>query len=154
MDVEIADLETLEKRMGPVGPHGYSLKQLADAAEGCGALTLGVKTNLDRLRSRTGRFACIALLEDSSHFVCISNIDDNNVYAVDPPELRQIPLEAFSKVWSGKALLISKSPLRLDVEGYALWQYAAVFSIVITSLLGLYRVLRWVRGNRSRGAVA
>lgn len=111
LDLNPPSFEDLEKQLGQPTNMGYSLQQLAEAAKTFHASTLGVQTTLDQLERRSGRFACIAFLEESNHFICIYDIDEKNVYVVDPPDTRAVSREAFSKMWQGKALLISDRPI-------------------------------------------
>jgi len=64
---------------------------------------------------RPNRFVCIALL-DEGRFANIYNIENNNVYIVDPPRNRVIPEALFLQQWSGKALLISNQPILTESE--------------------------------------
>jgi ABC-type bacteriocin/lantibiotic exporter with double-glycine peptidase domain len=110
LDFPVASYEALEQRLGPPSEAGYSMGQLAEAAQGLGASTLGVATTVENLRRRPGRFACIALLKDT-HFVNIADISDQGVSVVDPPRSSTVPVDTFLTQWDGSALLIAPSPL-------------------------------------------
>jgi ABC-type bacteriocin/lantibiotic exporter with double-glycine peptidase domain len=103
------------------------MDQLEQAALKCGAKTLGVQTTLDHLSRRKERFACIALLEKTGHFVLIYDVEPKKVHIVDPPRTREMARDAFQSLWNGKALLISTQPLGpLDEPGISPWVYVMV----------------------------
>lgn len=115
IDFPVASYQEVEDRLGQPSRLGYSLGQLAEVAESYGAYTLGVETQPENLRERDQRFACIAHLEPA-HFVNIAKIDKGLVYVIDPPRDYEIPIDTFRGRWSGKALLISPSPLVPEEE--------------------------------------
>jgi ABC-type bacteriocin/lantibiotic exporter with double-glycine peptidase domain len=110
LDVPIKNYKELEDKLGQPSPLGYSMEQLAEAARGFGAHALGVETSLGNLRLRPNRCVCIALLKEG-HFVNLYDITDDRVYLVDSPETRQVGLDGFRAIWTGKALLISDRPI-------------------------------------------
>lgn len=110
LDLPVKDLEELETKLGQPSQLGYSIEQLSEAARGFGAKTLGVETSLENLRSRPNRFICIALLKQG-HFVNLYDVTDERVYLIDPPNQRQVGLDGFRAIWTGKALLISDQPI-------------------------------------------
>lgn len=151
LDLAPSSFEELEARLGQPTSLGYSLQQLEAAAKDLGAFTLGVETSLGNLLRRPGRFACIALLERSGHFVCVYDADEDHVYLIDPPESRKSARDAFSAVWSGKALLLSDRPIDLALPYRFPWRIAFWGSIVAAALLGGAEYLRRRRaaGDRS-----
>jgi ABC-type bacteriocin/lantibiotic exporter with double-glycine peptidase domain len=115
LDFPLASLSELESKLGQPSAAGYSMGQLAEAAQSCGAETLGVETNFDNLRRRPGPFACIALV-DEHHFVNIAGIDDTYAHIIDPPRDYNLPLDTLRSQWDGKALLIAKEPLLAEED--------------------------------------
>ena len=140
LDLPPKDYQELEGKLGQPGPFGYSMEQLAEAARGFGAQARGVETSLENLRSRPDRFACIALLKEG-HFVNIYDITDDRVFLVDPPETRQVGLDSFRAIWSGKALLISDRPIPDEsaLERRYSWRRASAIALaVLTSAGAIY----------------
>jgi len=120
LDLPVPEYDDLEAKLGQPSQLGYSLDQLDSAARQYHAHTLPVETSLDNLEARNGRFACIALLERSKHFVCVYDIDDSNVYIIDPPGHDKMSRSAFAALWQGKALLLSdKAMSPLSTTDYA-----------------------------------
>lgn len=111
LDLSVGDFEKLDKTMGIPTSLGYSMEQMCDAASKMNAFPLAVNTSLNMLTQRKGRFACIALLEKTGHYVCIYDIDDDDVFLVDPPEKRIIPRDVFVNLWNGKAIIVSNKPI-------------------------------------------
>ena len=105
--------DDVEKALGPATPSGYSIGQLAKAAESSGFHTLGVQTSLGALRLRKPPFACIALIRDT-HFVNFAEIDDRELSVIDPPRAYGIPVSTLPSVWQGHALLIAPKPLEAE----------------------------------------
>ena len=54
LDIDVPTVESLEQALGQPGTIGYSMEQLALAAEAFGAHTLGVQTSLKHLERRRG----------------------------------------------------------------------------------------------------
>lgn len=119
------------------------MRQLAEAASSFGAYTAGVVTSLENLERRAGRFACVALLEGEGHYVCIYDLDRSSVFLVDPPRERVVSRGAFSKLWSGRALLLSDRPLAATARCAAWVLPTALVSAVVVLTLGLWAA--WIR---------
>jgi ABC-type bacteriocin/lantibiotic exporter with double-glycine peptidase domain len=138
---EIRDYSALESRLGPPGRLGYSIEDLSKAAESYRAQVAGVETSIARLQERTGRFACIALL-DRGHFVLVYDVRDGLVFVADPPDKSTISVEAFQVIWNGKALLISDQPIVPESQihvastrpGYIAYSFSALFLIAAVAL--------------------
>lgn len=138
LDIDIPSVESLEEKLGQPGMAGYSMEQLARAAEAFGAHTLGIETSLEHLERRPGRFACIALLEGSSHYVCIYDVHGQGIGIVDPPNSQVVQREAFAPIWSGKALLIARSPIEpLLGATFPFRTLAAVLAAVILAAVAI-----------------
>jgi Protein of unknown function (DUF1573)/Peptidase C39 family len=128
------------------------MQQLAEAAGAFGAHAVGVKTTLADLERRRQRFACIALLEDTGHFVCIYDLDPTTVYLADPPEQRGVVRDAFDRLWGGKALLISDVPIEPPAQAWSgAWLLAAVG---MCALIGAVLGRTVLRGRTARAAAA
>lgn len=106
LNLPVESTVQLEGLMGDPFPSGYSLAELAAAAETCGARTLGVKTTFENLQKRPGRFACIAFV-GGDHFVLFGDVKDQMVTYVDPPRMTTLPTATVLNEWQGEALLIS-----------------------------------------------
>jgi ABC-type bacteriocin/lantibiotic exporter with double-glycine peptidase domain len=125
LDRQVPDYAALEAKLGSPTAQGYSMERLAEVARQYGVYALGVETTLDALRDRPGRFACIAYL-DQGHFVNIYDVDDKQVYLIDPPDHRAASADAFAAVWKGRALLIANEPISVDSpRGQAWWPLIA-----------------------------
>jgi len=107
---EVRDYAALEAKLGQPGRLGYSMDELAKAAQGYGASVEGVETTVEGLEGRPGRFACIALL-DRGHFVNVYDVEGDEVHLADPPGLRTVSRASFGAIWGGKALLLSDRPI-------------------------------------------
>lgn len=115
LDIPVGSFSELEAKLGQPTAQGYSMGQLADAAESFGAKTLGVETTFDNLRRRPSRFACMALV-DNHHFVNLTEVGDTHVHVIDPPRDYTLPLETLRSMWDGKALLISNEALLAEED--------------------------------------
>lgn len=146
----VGSFEAFEKELGGPSAMGYSMEQLARAAESHGAYSLGVQTSLAHLESRPGRFACIALLERDGHFVCIYDIDDRSVFVVDPPEYRVVARDAFERLWPGKAVLISNSVIS-PLSRFRIRPWAIAGGCTLAGVVGLVAVVYARRRRASRG---
>lgn len=146
LNVPVGNFETLEKTLGQPTNMGYSIYQLCDATTKLNTFSLAVETNLPQLESRKGKFACIALLEKTGHYVCIYDIDDQNVFIVDPPEKRVIPRDTFLKLWNGKAILLSDKPIELQssYDSNLITNFIYLLTILIT-IIAIRSVLHSVR---------
>lgn len=148
LNLPVGNYEEFEARLGQPTRLGYSMQQLSDGAALFGAHTLAVDTSLSNLQRRRGRFACIALLEQPSHYVCIYDLDDKFVYIANPPKKSRIERDAFTNVWGGRALLLSDRPLAPVSRGWPLGIAGAGLGLVVLSSI-LARA--WIRSS-SRGA--
>lgn len=136
LEIATPSNEEIEKRLGQPTQLGYSMEQLSRVAKSYGAHTLGVVTSLDELQRRSERFVCIALIENRSHYVCIFDVDKHNVYIVDPPVHRLAARDAFSKLWGGKALLISAGEINPQPPNYgSAWILIVAIGVVLVALL-------------------
>lgn len=143
LDRKPSSFAELEKRLGQPTSLGYSMGQLGDAARSFGVSVLAVETSIENLEARPGRFACVALVERQGHFVCIYDIDESHVYLMDPPDRSSVSREVFSKIWKGKALLLSDRPITPMVPGRFPMKFAWIALVPIVAA-GL-----WVQ-SRSR----
>jgi ABC-type bacteriocin/lantibiotic exporter with double-glycine peptidase domain len=148
LDLPVGEFKDLESKLAQPSQMGFSMQQLAEAASSFGAHTLGVETSLDHLERRPGRFVCVALLEKKGHYVCIYDVDESSVFLVDPPDRRTVSRDAFAKLWSGKALLISDRPLETSLP--RLFPARAVFAALGVAAVGVTLMLHVVRLRRSR----
>lgn len=160
-----ASFEAIEQALGPPGEAGYSMQQLAEVARRSGAHCEGFQTDLQSLQKRQRPFACIALLK-KGHFVVVYDVDDENVYVVDPPKKILVGRDGFASLWSGKTLLLADRPIVRDhrrwiilaevaggvaLGAFGLWWFtkrrsapigrnvAAALAIAVTSLAGCER---------------
>lgn len=147
LDADVGSFGELRQTLGEPGPQGYSLGQLAEAAQSYGMQTLGVETSAGNLSRRPGRFACIAHVGEN-HFVNIADVKDGMVSIVDPPRSYTLPGETLSARWDGTALLISPTELLAeeDLPGPFPWTQAAVG---VLALLALYSAWVFLRGKRT-----
>jgi hypothetical protein len=97
---------------------------------------LGVQTSFDNLRLRHERFACIAHLDDPSHFVNVADVSKAGlVRLIDPPRSYEIPADTLGIRWKGTALLLSPDPLTPEEELDARWRPAILWSVAAIALL-------------------
>lgn len=125
LDIPVESTSELEESMGSPFPGGYSMTQIATAAEERGAKTLGVKTTFENLKNRPGRFTCIAFIR-GNHYVLFGDVKDGTVTYVDPPIITDIPCATAQIDWQGEALLISADDLVPEADlskGLATWKY-------------------------------
>lgn len=148
LEIPVPSYEALEEALGAPQTGGYSMQDLASAAERFGARTLAVQTTLDRLTRRPGRFACIAHVKDN-HFVLLTDVRDGVVTMVDGLEKRSLAAIACNEIWSGKALLISRQELLPEEDlpqPRSWWTYGLVGGCVLACggvWIGWRR--RWLR---------
>lgn len=122
MEIDPGRFADFIEKCGVADARGYSVGRLEEIARQHGAETLLVKTTIDNLRLRPTPFVCIAHV-DGNHFVIIGDVDDSEVWIVDPPREGGIAKELFVKRWDGTALLLSRSPLASE-ESLARWPWA------------------------------
>lgn len=115
LDADVGSFDELRASLGKLRPQGYSLGQLAEAAESHGMHTVGVQTSAENLSRRPGRFACIAHVDDN-HFVNIADVKNGMVSIIDPPRSYTLPAETLSARWDGTALLISPEPILAEED--------------------------------------
>ncbi len=150
VEIPLPPFEEFRRQLGEPEPAGYSLGQLAEFADKQGAHTLGVSTNLDNLRRRPERFACIAHLS-RGHYVLLSDLAGGAVKILDPPRTSHVAPEALATQWDGTALLVAAVPLMAEEdlpEDIPWWWWA--LGVGALCLAGAGAVLFW----RSRVAAA
>ncbi|MBS0267194.1 MAG: DUF1573 domain-containing protein, partial [Planctomycetes bacterium] len=155
MDLIHESFEAFEDRIGPPSAKGYSFGQLDAVAKSVSAHSLGVSTNLDNLRARTGQFACLALINDI-HIVNVIFVTESEVTIIDAPRSYRIPNDTFLSQWDGTALLVSTSQLIPEEDlgkGRSSWAYVACGGgVVIAALFLLAR--RQSRVKKMRNVLA
>lgn len=154
------DLKSIESKLGEPDARGYSFLQLKEAANRFGLKTLLAETSIEQLLYRKNKlgesFVCISHLK-KEHYVVLYDVTENLVKFCDPPELRQLDIPVFNKVWDGNVLLISRKDLKSendvasDRRLLAIFKRAMVALIIILFLvvvLYFARKLVECRGNR------
>ncbi len=150
LDESAPRYSVLEGRLGVPSAEGYSLADLAGAAEEFHFHTLPVKTNLDNLARRPGPFACIALLK-RGHYVLIKEPGDGTVEILDPPSRTSlVPEETLVSQWDGTALLVAKEPLirEEDLPRPFPWMLASAGMAALGVCAGVYAIRRRLRCSR------
>ena len=136
-------MRQLRGALGEPSESGYSLEQLAFAAEELGLYADPVVTTFRRLRARRAagqQFACIAHVDSmptgttatEGHFVLLGAVEDSGrVWVIDPPNESTVPIDTFAPRWRGQALLISGEPLiaESDLDRATPWGWRAVGSV-------------------------
>ena len=148
LDFPIPSFDEIEEQLDQPQAIGYSLAEIDEVARGYGAHTLGVITTIENLRRRSGRFACIAQI-DEAHFVNIAKIVEGQATLIDPPRSYTIPLWKLRARWDGTALLISPEPLLREEElagRLPLWAACGVGGGVLLVGIGI----SLLRGRRTR----
>jgi ABC-type bacteriocin/lantibiotic exporter with double-glycine peptidase domain len=144
LEIPVESYDALEQALGSPHPAGYSMQDLASAAEHFGARTLGVQTTLANLQRRPGRFACITHVQDQ-HFVLFVNVEDETVSVLDGAELKELAAATCNAIWKGHALLISRSELVPEAElsdSWSMWLYA-LGALVLGTILATYGQRIW-----------
>jgi ABC-type bacteriocin/lantibiotic exporter with double-glycine peptidase domain len=139
----------LERQLGQPTSNGYSLGQLAEAAERNNLHTLAVVTNAERLLARPRPFACIARI-DKTHFITLADVRDGNAVVFDPPRTYVLPVETLRARWDGTALLISPKPL-LPEEEIVSQSRVGALAVVAFCLAACVAAVVYVRRSRKRG---
>jgi len=146
LDLPVSSFEEVEDKLGPPTPAGYSLGQLQEVAQHFGAQTLGVQTSFGNLRLRDERFACIAHLDNPSHFVNLADVSEAGmVTVIDPPKSSAIPADTLRLRWKGAALLLSPVPLTPEEDLRKPWSVAVLWMIAgvgLVAALGLVLIRR------------
>jgi ABC-type bacteriocin/lantibiotic exporter with double-glycine peptidase domain len=143
LDVEVASVQEIADKMGLPPDGGYSLAQLAEAAQSYGMQTCGVETSAENLAKRAGRFACIAHYDDG-HFVNLLDVEPGMVHVIDAPQSLRIPVETFDQRWSQNALLISNQPILSedDLPIDSNWPLIVGVLLAAVVFVGLWILLR------------
>ncbi|HID11578.1 MAG TPA: DUF1573 domain-containing protein, partial [Candidatus Latescibacteria bacterium] len=101
-----ADLEEICKLSGWERAEGTTMWGLYKAAEAKGLHPQGFRLTLEALRKVKG--PAIVLVE-SNHFLAIDGLTSNGVRIISPSEPPYtIPLEEFSHIWKGYALVVAR----------------------------------------------
>ena len=135
-------VDGLYKDLGVSTAKGYSMHALAECAKKRGFHTLLVDTTLDNLTRRPEPFACIAHVDDQSHFLVITGYEPRSQSAtiVDPLPVsgtvkpREVDRIALDSRWKGLALLISREELRAEEDLPWSWQTSVLAAGFWTSL--------------------
>lgn len=145
-----ADYEAFEKSFGAFSTHGYSMDTLETQAKKHDVQTLGVETSIANLKKRQEAFACIALI-NPYHYINVYDIDDEYVYVIDYPKSYKLPLATFSKIWSGKALLLSQETLAPESDS-ATRRIPPMTFAAAAGVVGLCAIVVaiWKRRNAAR----
>lgn len=141
-------MEQLEAVLGQPSEEGYSLQQLALAAEHFGAKAMAVQTSPDALLQRTGQFACIAHLR-GNHFALLADMNKEEALVVDPPGTYPLPLPSLQSQWDGTALLISKQPLESEEALVARLRRAWLLKLSVRFAVTVLLVAVSVRAGRT-----
>lgn len=126
--------DELEKRLGQPGVAGYSMAQLEAGAKVWGAQCAPVRISLDQLQAQDRPFCCIALIQPH-HYVCISDVEGDQVEVVDPPRSSTVGRHGFELVWDGTALLLAGKPITLRSTSSRGPIVAAVCAISLATIL-------------------
>lgn len=155
LDLIQDDYATFEKKLGPPGPEGYAMEQLAKEARSRGAHAQAIELDMDDLTRIERPFACVTTMK-LHRFVCIIDVNDSEVKVVDPPSALVVPRDAFDKMWSGPVLLIADR--ELVIHGGPWWYYAfltsVTFFILILTVVGARYALRQSRSLETRRCAA
>jgi len=146
LSVTDVDFATFDSSMGEPSRLGFSLLDLATSAQSHGAKCLTVQTDLDSMARIREPFACIAFLK-SHHFVCVYSLSHQTVRIIDPPDEYDMDRAQFEAIWSGNALLISRSTLSL-AGSWRIWLRRCVVSGAIAAMIVVAIVV--VRQRRTR----
>lgn len=151
-DFPVPDYAAFRKQLGTPPEGGYSLAQLADAAQAAGAQTLGVQTSLEELAKRKRPFTFLAHLK-SDHFLLVTDFENHKVSIIDPPRSSEVPEGTFQVLWDGTGLLISPRPIAMAVDARSGGRTALLIlgGLVVAAGIGglLYR-RRWTDAAAGR----
>ena len=151
-DFSVPSYEEFEKRLGQPERAGYSMQQLCDAAKQYNAFAVPVHTDLRTLQKIQEPFVCIALLS-TYHFVVLGEMDSNEVHVIDPPESYDMRRGLVEDVWTGNAVLISRTELPVLSPGRdRIWPWViALGTTLVFFLLVAYAVRRhlWPPGVKT-----
>lgn len=158
-DVSDASLHSLRNQLGMPTPAGYSLGELGEVASARSLHTLLVKTNAANLSRRSEEFACIASVDDGTHFICILGFGDQRgeVLLFDPLRLPvgngvySTDVVALEQRWDGTALLLARVPLAREEDlpnGFPWWLTWSLVAIAagLAAALLWKSVRRWAFG--------
>lgn len=125
LDVAPSSYPELEKMLGRCDSQGYSMAKLEETARGAGLATIAVDTTLANLAAREERFVSIGLL-NNRHYVIFVPLE-GRVQVVDPPKSFELPIDSFHHLWTGKALLLGRTPFQSEeslrqARGSTLWE--------------------------------
>jgi len=106
----IVDLDEFTQKLGHIPDDGSSIAELQTVLESFGCHCLAVKTSLNELRKRKGRFVCILLVHDT-HFVVLGSIAIDKLRVFDFPKSYSLTDKELNAQWNGVALLVSDKPV-------------------------------------------
>ena len=154
LDADVEPFREFRDKLGEAPPDGFSLGQLAEAAERYSMKTLGVTTTVENLQRRKGRFACIAHVR-GNHFLNVGQIEDGVAFITDPPRTYHLPVATLQSQWAGVALLISPDPLVAEEDlprafPWSLVLYCSTGVLAVFTTVALLR--RWGRSESHTGA--
>ena len=126
-------------RMAGMDKLGTTLYGLKKAAVQKGLYAVGVETTVSQLRKLPSPM--IAQVHQN-HFLIVNGFEGDWVYIIDTPkEPYALPLTDFEKIWTGKALVVSKEKVEI---GFSHFRYAiiAIVGLFLVSVICLIFVLR------------
>ena len=130
-------------------PFGVSMRQIASVLEAQGLHTLGCKIDLPTLEriqqtapAKVFPIAHYAL----THYVVIHEVTGEQVVYCEPPDMVEMPRQAFDGHWDGDTLLVSEEPITLPPAPTNWWWRAASAALAVLAVAAV----GWLAWRRRR----
>jgi ABC-type bacteriocin/lantibiotic exporter with double-glycine peptidase domain len=137
------NLDELLKRLGPAHAGGYSLRELADQATKLGFVAEPRNINLETLKQAVSMYSVILHLKPG-HYVLCSSVVDQGVFVFDPEKrLGTLPIQKLTEMWDGNCIVISETPIVLNIPSKRTGNQVALFVLSILSISLLVLFLFW-----------
>lgn len=133
----LEDYPRFSEQFGDIGEQGCSLKDLAETAQRYGYHVGVFELQVNEIQRLIKPAICIAHIS-GDHFVIVKSVEQERVTVLDPPDKRVVDAQAFSTIFDGHVLVVSKNPIEFEAAPYS------TFSIIIAS--GLLVLLMGIVG--------
>lgn len=135
---------------------GTSILGLENACRKMSLHAEAIKLNATQLADLMSHFGASAIIEDNKHFFVLLKADaDRFFYATTPFETGWFEMKKLAEFWDGKALLFSKSPIKVQSDYKKLPLAAGFVGFALIGAVGtVYLLRRFVPGRQAVEAIS